>query len=166
MNIKSTIGGLAGALVLTALNESIKRIDKDAPRLDLLGMNAVAKLIKGGGSKKLIKGEKLEPVSLAGDLMANSLYYGMADAGKDEQTYVRGTLLGLGAGLGALTLAKPLGLDETAPYAPLKTKALTVAYYVIGGLVAATVINLLSNRSNEEETSDKTIDITHNGQHK
>jgi hypothetical protein len=168
MNLKSTIGGLAGAVVLTALNESIKRIDKDAPRLDLLGMNAVAKLIKGAGLKKVVKGEKLEPVSMTGDLLTNSLYYGMADAGNDQQTYVRGTLLGLGAGLGALTLAKPLGLDEAAPYAPLKTKALTVAYYIIGGLVAATVINLLSNResANEVENKNQPIDITQNGHHK
>jgi hypothetical protein len=168
MNLKSTIGGLAGAVALTALNESIKRIDKDSPRLDLLGMNAVAKLIKGAGLKKVVKGEKLEQVSMTGDLLTNSLYYGMADAGNDQQTYLRGTLLGLGAGLGALTLAKPLGLDETAPYVPLKTKAMTVAYYIIGGLVAATVINLLSNRTgaNEVENNNPPVDITQNGDHK
>ena len=146
MNLKSTIGGLAGAVVLTALNETIKKLDSNAPRLDLLGMNAVAKLVKGSGLKKIVKGEKLEPVSMTGDLLTNSLYYGMADAGTNSQTFVRGTMLGLGAGLGALTLAKPLGLDETAPYATLKTKAMTVAYYIIGGLVAAAVINLISDR--------------------
>ena len=166
MNIKSTIGGLAGAVVLTALNESIKRVDANAPRPDLLGMNAVAKLVKGAGLKKVIKGEKLRSVSMTADLLTNSLYYGMADAGSNSQTFVRGTLLGLSAGVGALTLAKPLGLDETAPYTPLKMKAMTVAYYIVGGLVAAAVINLLSDRKAPSLSAKKDLANPHaNGDH-
>lgn len=139
MKLSSAIGGLAGACTLTLLNESIRKIDKDAPRLDLLGTNAVAKLAKGsihpGDAKK---------ASLAGDLITNSLYYGMADAGNKSKTLVRGTLLGLGAGLGALTLAKPLGLDARMAQTSAKTKALTVAWYLVSGLVAAAMINLLN----------------------
>ena len=59
---------------------------------------------------------------------------------------MRGSLLGLGAGIGAVALAKPLGLDERAAHASAKTKAMTVAWYVIGGLVAAAVINLLDKK--------------------
>lgn len=151
MNLKSTIGGLAGAVALTVLNETVKQFDKDAPRLDLLGMNAVAKLVKGSGLKKVATDGKLQSVSLTGDLITNSLYFGMADAGNSRQTFTRGALLGLGAGLGALTLAKPLGLDEAAPYAPLKTKAMTIAWYVVGGLVAAAVINLLSKKDADHQ---------------
>lgn len=147
MNLPSALGGLAGACALTVLNETVKKFDKDAPRLDLLGMNAVAKMMKGVGMRSLPGPAKLLPASMAGDLVANSLYYGMADAGDNKKTLIRGTLLGLGAGVGAVALAKPLGLDERPTAATTKTKALTVAWYVVGGLVAAAVINLITKRA-------------------
>lgn len=145
MNVTSVIGGLAGAGTLTLLNETVKKLDKEAPRLDLIGMNAVAKVIKGAGIKNaLFNKSELLPVALAGDLLSNSLYYGLADAGDKNKTLLRGALLGLGAGLGAVLLSKPLGIDVRVSDAPLKTKVMTVAWYVAGGLVAAAVTNLLS----------------------
>jgi hypothetical protein len=77
MSIRSTIGGFAGACTLTLLNESVKKLDKDAPRMDLLGMNAVARLMKGNNILTQTAG-KLFPVALAGDLVSNSLYYSLA----------------------------------------------------------------------------------------
>ena len=146
MNVRSTLGGLAGACTLTLLNESIKKIDKDAPRMDLLGMNAVARLMKGNNILTQTA-DRLFPVALAGDLVSNSLYYSMADAGNKKNTLIRGSLLGLGAGLGAVVLPKTLGLNDEATTRTLKTKVLTVTWYVLGGLVAAAAINLL-NRKN------------------
>lgn len=148
MNVKSTIGGLAGACALTLLNQSAKKLDKDAPRMDLLGMNAVAKLMKGNDIITQTAG-KLFPIALAGDLVTNSLYFGMADAGDKNKTLIRGTLLGLGAGIGAITLPKTLGLNDEATTRTLKTKVLTVAWYVIGGVVAAVAINLLQKHKAE-----------------
>lgn len=145
MNVKSTIGGLAGACTLTLLNESVKKLDKDAPRMDLLGMNAVARLVKGNNILAQTAG-KLFPVALAGDLVSNSLYYSMADSGDRKSTLIRGALLGLGAGLGAVILPKSLGLNEEATTRTMKTKILTVTWYVIGGLVAAAAINLLEKK--------------------
>ena len=146
MNIKSTLGGLAGACALTLLNESVKKLDKDAPRMDLLGMNAVARLTKGNNILAQTA-SKLFPVALAGDLVSNSLYYSMADSGDKNKTLVRGALLGLGAGLGAVVLPKTLGLNDDATTRTMKTKILTVSWYVIGGLTAALAINLL-NKNN------------------
>jgi len=146
MNIRSTLGGLAGACTLTLLNESVKKLDKDAPRMDLLGMNAVARLMKGNNILTQTAG-KLFPIALAGDLVSNSLYYSMADTGDKQKTLVRGALLGLGAGLGAVVLPKTLGLNDDATTRTLKTKVLTVAWYVIGGLAAAAAINLLNNKT-------------------
>lgn len=145
MSIRSTIGGLAGACTLTLLNESVKKLDKDAPRMDLLGMNAVAKVMKGNNILAQTAG-KLFPIALAGDLVSNSLYYSMADTGDKKKTLVRGALLGLGAGLGAVVLPKTLGLNDDATTRTLKTKVLTVAWYVIGGLAAAAAINLLNEK--------------------
>ena len=103
MNIKSTLGGLAGACTLTLLNESVKKLDKDAPRMDLLGMNAVARLMKGQNILAQTAG-KLFPIAMAGDLVSNSLYYSMADTGNKRNTLIRGALLGVGAGLGVVVL--------------------------------------------------------------
>jgi hypothetical protein len=146
MNVRSTIGGLAGACTLTLLNESVKKLDKDAPRMDLLGMNAVARLMKGNNILAVTAG-KLFPVALAGDLVSNSLYYSMADTGDKQQTLIRGGLLGLAAGLGAVVLPKTLGLNEEATTRTVKTKVLTVSWYLIGGLVAAAAINLMDKKS-------------------
>lgn len=143
MNIKSTLGGLAGACTLTLLNESVKKLDSDAPRMDLLGMNAVARLTKGNNLLTQTAA-RLFPVALVGDLVSNSLYYSMADAGTKQRTLIRGALLGLGAGLGAVALPKTLGLNDDATTRTLKTKILTVSWYVIGGLAAAAAINLLN----------------------
>jgi hypothetical protein len=146
MNVKSTIGGLAGACALTLLNESAKKLDKDAPKLDLLGMNAVARFMKGQDLMSLTA-NKLFPTAMAGDLITNSLYFSMADSGDKNKTYIRGTLLGLGAGIGAVALPKTLGLDEKPTARTMKTKVLTVAWYIVGGLVAAAAINLLQSKT-------------------
>ena len=145
MNIKSTLGGLAGACTLTLLNESVKKLDKDAPRMDLLGMNAVARLMKGQNILAQTAG-KLFPIAMAGDLVSNSLYYSMADTGNKRNTLIRGALLGVGAGLGAVVLPKTLGLNDEATTRTLKTKVLTVTWYLIGGLAAAAAINLLEKK--------------------
>jgi len=145
MNVKSTLGGLAGACTLTLLNESVKKLDKDAPRMDLLGMNAVARLMKGHNILSQTAA-RLFPVALAGDLVTNSLYYSMAEADNKRSTLIRGSLLGLAAGVGAVALPKSLGLNDEATTRTMKTKVLTVAWYVIGGLVAAAAINLLDKK--------------------
>lgn len=140
MKASSTIGGLAGALALTLLNESIKKITADAPRLDLLGENALAKLMKGNDFMPQTV-TKFFP--LAGDLVTNSLFYGMSKGKDSTNTLLRGTLLGLAAGVGAVALPKQLGLPEAPTNRTTNTKIMTVAWYVVGGLVAAAVINAL-----------------------
>ena len=113
--------------------------------MDLLGMNAVARLMKGNDIMSMTA-SKLFPTAIAGDLITNSLYFSMADAGDKNKTLIRGALLGLGAGVGAVTLPKTLGLNEEATTRTTKTKVLTVAWYLIGGLVAAAAINLMQKK--------------------
>jgi len=145
MNVKSTIGGLAGACTLTLLNESLKKLDKNAPRMDLLGMNAVARIMKGNNLFSKTAGIVF-PVALAGDLVSNSLYFSMADTGDKKNTFIKGAFLGLGAGLGAVILPKALGMNEGTTTHTFKTKILTVTWYLIGGLAAAAAINLLEKK--------------------
>jgi hypothetical protein len=147
MNLVSIMGGLAGAAALTIVNETVKRLDSNAPRLDLLGMNAAAKILKGSNIKTPAFAQNLFPAALAGDLISNTMYFAMAQAETKQKTLVRGSLLGLGAGIGAVTLAKPLGVDSKTTTKPVHTNAMTIAYYVLGGLVAAAMINLISKET-------------------
>ena len=93
-----------------------------------------------------VTGSLNERIGMAGDLVSNSLYYSMADSGDRKKTLIRGGLLGLGAGLGAVVLPRTLGLNEDATTRTLKTKVLTVTWYVLGGLVAAAAINLMDKK--------------------
>jgi hypothetical protein len=151
MNLVSVMGGLAGAAALTLVNETVKKVDKDAPRLDLLGTNAAAKIIKSTWIKTPAFAQNLFPAALAGDLISNTLYFGMAQGETKSKTLMRGALLGLGAGVGAVALAKPLGIDSNPKAQPAKTNALTIAYYLLGGLVAAAMINLIAKETLTEK---------------
>jgi hypothetical protein len=142
MKISSLVGGFAGACALTLINQIVSKIDKDAPRLDLLGMNAVAKLIRSPQSAPILV-RNLLPMSVAGDLVSNSLYYGMAGGNSSNQRLLKGALLGLGAGIGAVALPKKMGLNETHTNRTTKTQVLTIAWYTLGGLVAAATMNAI-----------------------
>jgi hypothetical protein len=144
MKASSTLGGIAGALALTLLNEGVRKISKDAPRLDLLGQNALAKMMKGN---ELIPKTAQKFFPLAGDLVTNSLFYGMAKGTSPRNTLLRGALLGLTAGIGALTLPKHLGLKEEYTNRNTKQAIMTVGWYVIGGLVAAAVMNVTATKT-------------------
>jgi hypothetical protein len=147
MKVTSTIGGLAGAAALTLMNEGVKKVSTDAPRLDLLGQNALAKLMKGND---MLSKTATQFFPLAGDLISNSLFFAMARGNNPSSTIVRGALLGLGAGIGAVALPEPLGLEKQHTNKTNQTKIMTVAWYVIGGLVAAAVINAIDSYNKPE----------------
>ncbi|HYC87412.1 MAG TPA: hypothetical protein VEB86_19400 [Chryseosolibacter sp.] len=140
MKASSTIGGLAGAVALTLLNESIKKFNPNAPRRDLLGKNALAKLMKGNDVLPQTA-QKFFP--LAGDLVTNSLYYGMARGTGTGNTFLRGILLGVTAGIGAVTLPTQVGIEEKHTNKNMENTLMTIGWYVVGGLVAAAVISAL-----------------------
>lgn len=143
--IAALTGGLAGACALTLLHEVVRQSDPDAPRMDLLGMDALSKIMKAGDIKPPGK-TTLFTLTMAGDLLSNSLYYSLAGFGSHKQVWVRGLLLGLGAGLGAVYLPEPLGLKKAPSNRTKRTKAMTVAWYLTGGLVASAVISSLKKR--------------------
>ena len=137
--IKNIIGGVAGAVALNILHETVKRFDHNAPRVDLVGEEGLNKLLKSTGTSPL-HGNTLYAATLGGDLLSNALYYSLIGIGKKKHLYLRGMLYGASAGLGAVQLTKPIGLSDAPVTRTNKTKILTVAYYLFGGLVAATVI--------------------------
>jgi len=132
--LESLAGGLAGACILTIAHESLRRVNPDAPRMDILGMRAIAKLMEKAGATPP-DDKTLHDWAMVGDVVSNGLYYSLAGAGKDA--WLRGTLLGTLAGVGAITLPGPLGLGEAPSERTPQTKAMAVGLYLLGGVVAA-----------------------------
>jgi hypothetical protein len=137
--------GAAGALAVTLANELARRLVEDAPRLDLLGTRAVAKLASPGGLGRAVPGRRLRlrRAALAGDLASNALYYALAAPGRSPRPVARGLGLGVLAGLGAVVLAPRLGLGHRPTEATLGTALMTVGWYTFGGVVAGATARAL-----------------------
>jgi hypothetical protein len=85
--------------------------------------------------------------ALAGDLALNSLYYSLVGVGDREGAFQRGVLLGLAAGVGAVALPGPLGLGTGPSARTPATQAMTVAWYLVGGLAAAAAYRFAQQES-------------------
>ena len=142
--LKALGSGLAGAVALTAIHETIRRVSPDAPRMDVLGMRAIAKSLRAAG-EEVPDEDTLFNVTLAGDVVSNALYYSLVGLGDPRSAVARGALLGLGAGLGAVLLPGPLGLGTDASARTRETQLMTVAWYTAGGLVAGAAMQSLSD---------------------
>ena len=136
------IGGLAGAIALNVIHQVAKKIDHNAPRVDLVGEEAIKKGLKYAGVEPP-KGDNLFAAALAGDILSNALYYSVIGVGKDKHLLLRGVASGLSAGFGALTLTKPMGLSDAPITKTPQTKIMTVAWYLLGGVVTAFTIKAL-----------------------
>ena len=141
--VKALEGGLAGAVTLTLVHQAVKQISPDAPRMDLLGMNAISKLLHKTPVKEPPR-DTLYGITMAGDIISNTLYYSLTSIGGKKRSLLKGALLGLGAGLGAVLLPKPLGLNESYSNRTRQTQIMTVALYLIGGLVSAATYNIIN----------------------
>ena len=135
--------GIAGACTLTLLHEGVRRVAPNAPRMDILGMRAIAGVMRKLGHEPP-EDKPLHDITLAGDLVANSLYYSVVGTQRGQAAWAVGALSGLAAGLGALLLPGPMGLGSGPSQRTQGTKVMTVAWYVIGGLAAAAAANLMN----------------------
>ena len=128
--------GLCGAVALTTVHQLAKRVSSEAPRMDVLGERAIARTVRAAGGTLPLQ-PTLHRWALAGDLVANSLYYSIVACGRDAPMWTRGVALGLAAGAGALVLPRRMGLGDAPKSAHLPNQLMTVAWYLIGGLTAA-----------------------------
>lgn len=143
--VKNLLAGLLGSVTLNVLHELYRKIDPLAPRVDLVGKEALAKTVQATGHSAP-KGKRLYLATLVGDILSNSIYYALIGKGH-KNLLLRGAALGLAAGVGALAVTKPLGLDDTPITKSTRTKVLTVAWYVTGGIVTALVIGKMRARN-------------------
>jgi hypothetical protein len=147
--IASLGGGLAGACAVTLLNESVRKIVPKAPRMDLLGMNAISKGLNAAGIKTPT-GTKLYTLAMAGDILSNSMYYALAGTGNEKNIWLKSSLLGLAAGVAAVTLPGPMGLSEKYSARSTQTRVMTIGLYVAGALVATSIMKILAKRKHKQ----------------
>ncbi|GAB4027813.1 hypothetical protein [Spirosoma gilvum] len=135
--ILSPLGsGLLGAVALTILHESARRLLPNAPRADILGMRAIKKVMESVDEEPPAD-EELHDWALGGDILSNTLYYSLIGLSKPKDALLTGAALGLAAGVGAVGLPGPMGLGTTPTQRTPATAAMTVAWYMVGGLVTA-----------------------------
>ncbi|MXV52333.1 hypothetical protein GS399_15265 [Pedobacter sp. HMF7647] len=142
---KSLLAGLGGALTLNFIHETVRHFDPAAPRVDKLGEQALSKSMVNIGINPP-EGNQLYQATLAGDILSNALYYSLIDGKNKTRYWLKGGLFGLAAGIGALSLPEPLGLDSEPVAGSTKRKNLTVLYYVAGGLATAGILHLLNKK--------------------
>ncbi len=146
MNAESAMeGGITGATTLTILHEIVRKLDRDAPRMDELGKEVLSKLFKKL-NLDVPDDDKLHLLATVAELVSNGLFYSLAGAASKNNVFLRGIFLGLTAGIGAVVLPGKLGLDESASNRTNKTQVMTIAWYLIGGVVAAAVTEKLEER--------------------
>lgn len=142
---KSLAGGLAGALALNLIHQLAKKVDPDAPQVDKIGAEALSETMRAAGQTPP-EGRALFNATLASDIAANTIYYSLIGGGRRKHLLRRGVIMGAAAGIGALTLTKPLGLDDEPVNKSGKTQTMTVAWYLLGGVVAALTIDALGKK--------------------
>ena len=128
--------GLAGAVALTLVHETVRRIIPHAPRMDVIGVRAISRPMRAAGYQPPHY-DRLHDMALAGEVVSNSAYYSLVGLGDRRHVWRRGALLGLAAGLGAALLPPVMGLGNQPHRKTPFTQILTVAWYFIGGLAAA-----------------------------
>ena len=139
--LKAVGSGLVGACALTLVHETARRYIDDAPRMDVVGMRAIAKTLRAVDVEPPVP---LHETALVGELVSNSLYYGLVGLGDPGDGLRNGAALGLAAGLAAVYLPEPLGLGRQPAKNSTETNLLTVAFYLLGGLAAGAAYQALS----------------------
>jgi hypothetical protein len=94
---------------------------------------------------------KLYNWAMIGDIASNSIYYSLAGIGKEKNVWLRSSLLGLAAGISAVVLPGPLGLEQKHSNRTTSTKIMTVGLYVAGALVTSAIIKLVEKQRQKKK---------------
>jgi hypothetical protein len=142
----SILSGAAGALSLNLIHEFTRRTVPHAPRVDIVGMHAVARLARAAGAEPP---EHLRNTALAGDLVSNSLYYSLVGVAGRKNAVAAGALAGLAAGVGVLLLPPPLNLGDGEVNRTPATQVMAAGMYLAAGLIAGGVFRALAANADQ-----------------
>ena len=143
--LKSLIAGFAGAAALNILHETVRKFDPKAPRMDLVGEEAVKKSAHAL-NVDAPAGKNLYGITLAGDVLTNASYFAAIGMGGRKFMLLRAIGAGVSAGIAAVKAPKPMGLNEEHVASTEKREIMTVAYYVFGALITAGVLGMMAKK--------------------
>lgn len=144
LTITRSLGsGLVGAVALNLLHETVRQFVPNAPRADLLGERSIKKGYEKAGAEPPT-GNRLYAQAMVGDVISNALYYSLTGLGS-RRPILTGAALGALAGVGAVTLPGPMGLGEAPTKRTNATIAMTIGWYLLGGIVAGAVLKQLND---------------------
>ena len=141
--LSAMASGFAGALALTAIHESARRVVAHPPRMDTVGRRAIRKSLDFTGGRSRPRAE-LQRLALLGDLAANTVYYAAVARAGGAARWARALTLGTAAGIGALTRPPYMGLGRPPNSEYGSTRLMTVAWYLAGALAAAAAADALT----------------------
>lgn len=144
--LRNIIPALAGSVALNIIHELARKQLKNVPQINEIAEEGIEKVWMTMGNKPP-EGKDLYGAALAGDIVANTAFFRTISGDTPQETWIKGILLGAAAGIGALTLSEPLGLNDKHVNRNRKVQALTILYYLIGGLVTAGVYNAIKRNS-------------------
>jgi hypothetical protein len=144
---RSLASGAAGALALTALHELVRRRVTHAPRMDVIAMRGLRRVLP----ERHYEPDHLHRAALAGDLLANSVYYSAVAAPTAGETWMRAAALGAAAGLCALVLPERLGLGPPPHSEHRANQLMTVGWYIIGAAAAGIAATLIGHDQPETQ---------------
>ena len=135
--------GLTGAATLTLLRETLDTADPGNSKVLPLHKKGVFRQLKKASQKKgmgAVKGY----VDLAARLLGMVGYMGVTALGKKKNTLLRGGMLGALAGVAAILMNDN---DDPAVSSQelWRKRVITMALYILGGLVAGGAIKLINN---------------------
>ncbi|UYZ58679.1 hypothetical protein [Hymenobacter latericus] len=139
--LQALVSGFVGSITLTLVHQTARELTPDAPRMDVLGMRGLRKLLAAADAPQPDH-KTLYNTTMAGDLLVNGLYYSLVGSGRDA--WIRGAALGVAAGVGGVLLPGPMGLGDGPSNRTPQTQLMTVAWYTLGGLAAAGMSRLWS----------------------
>ncbi|RZJ67487.1 MAG: twin-arginine translocation signal domain-containing protein [Flavobacterium sp.] len=111
--------------------------------IDLVGEEALQKSLDAAGADEIQGEDNLYAATLGADIVSNTMYFATIGAGGAKNLWPRAIAMGIAAGVGAVTLPEPMGLDDAPVADTTQKQGLTVGYYVFGALVTAGLLKLM-----------------------
>lgn len=111
--------------------------------MDTLGRRAVKNMLDAAGQDVQPR-STLQKIALAGDLVANTMYYAAIAREHGRARWQRAIALGTAAGMGAVALPPFLGLGRAPNSQYASTQLMTTAWYLAGALATAAAATVLA----------------------
>ncbi len=136
--------GTLGALALVGANRLAReRWHMGKPGLELVREQALKRAARRLAGRRL-RGREVERIVRVGNAVGAGLFYSLLLGKRTQRPILRGALGGLIAGVAAVAL--PAIFDRSARRLEPRTTAMTIGWYALGGLAAATAWRGLGTR--------------------